>query len=280
MDSLASETAEAAVDPWLRILYLGDVVGEPGRRAVRRCLPQLKQRLAVDFIVLNGENSAGGRGITPKLAIDFLRMGVAVITSGDHIWDQREIVDYIATEPRLLRPLNYPAEAPGAGSIVLQTAKGPVAVMQALGRTFINPPLDNPFTLAEAEVERLRLETPVILVDFHAEATSEKVGMGRWLDGRVSAVIGSHTHVQTADEQILPGGTAVLTDAGMCGPCESIIGSRIDPVLQRFRNGMPTRFGVGGGDALVCGALVEVDPADGRARRIERVRERVAEADL
>jgi len=278
--SLESKTAGATAGNLLRILYLGDVVGEPGRRAVRRCLPLLRERLAADFVVVNGENAAGGRGITPKLAIDFLRMGVAVITSGDHIWDQREIADYIATEPRLLRPLNYPAETPGAGSIVLDTAKGPVAVMQVMGRTFMNPPLDNPFTLAAAEADRLRGETPVILLDFHAEATSEKVGMGRWLDGRVSAVLGSHTHVQTADEDILPGGTAVLTDAGMCGPCESIIGSRIEPVLQRFRNGMPTRYGVGGGDALVCGALVEIDPADGRAWRIERVRERVPAADL
>lgn len=280
MAPLETESAGTPADHLLRILHLGDVVGEPGRRAVRRCLPLLKERLAVDFIVVNGENAAGGRGITPKIAIDFLRMGVAVITSGDHIWDQREIVEYIATEPRLLRPLNYPAEAPGAGSVLLDTAKGPVAVMQVMGRTFMNPPLDNPFVMAAAEAERLRAETPVILLDFHAEATSEKVGMGRWLDGRVSAVIGSHTHVQTADEDILPGGTAVLTDAGMCGPCESIIGSRIEPVLQRLRNAMPTRFGVGGGDALVCGALVEIDPGDGRARRIERVRERVAEGDL
>ena len=264
----------------MRVLFLGDVVGEPGRRAVRRLLPDLKRRLGLDFVIVNGENSAGGRGITPKIAIDFLRLGVTVITSGDHVWDQREILGYIGTEPRLLRPLNYPPEVPGGGSIVLETAKGPVAVMQAMGRTFMNPPLDNPFTLAAAEALRLREQTPVIVMDFHAEATSEKVGMGRFLDGKVSAVIGSHTHVQTADEQILAQGTAVLTDAGMCGPCESVIGSRIEPVLQRFRDGMPTRFGVGGGDALVCGALIDIDPSSGHALRIERVRERVAEADL
>lgn len=264
----------------MRVLFLGDVVGEPGRRAVRRLLPELRSRLGIDFVVVNGENAAGGRGITPKIAIGFLRLGVAVITSGDHIWDQREIVGYIDTEPRLLRPLNYPADVPGRGSIVLDTPKGPVAVMQTMGRTFMNPPLDNPFTLAAAEAERLREQTPVIIMDFHAEATSEKVGMGRLLDGRVSAVIGTHTHVQTADEGILAQGTAVLSDAGMCGPCDSIIGSRIEPVLRRFVDGMPTRFGVGGGDALVCGAWFDVDPASGRSLRIGRVRETVAEADL
>lgn len=264
----------------LRVLFLGDVVGEPGRKAVGRLLPRFKDRLEVDFAIVNGENSAAGRGITPKIAIGFLRMGAAVITTGDHIWDRREIVDYIATEPRLLRPLNYPKACPGGGSVELETAKGPVAVMQAMGRTFMNPPLDNPFTLAEAEADRLRARTPLIVMDFHAEATSEKVAMGRFLEGRVSAVFGTHTHVQTADEEILPGGTAVLSDAGMCGPCDSVIGSQVDPVLQRFRSGMPSRFGVGRGDVLVCGAIVDIDPADGRAAGLWRVRERVAESDL
>jgi len=257
----------------MRLLFLGDVFGEPGRKAVIEWLPRLKERHAIDFIVVNGENAAGGRGITPKIAIALMRAGAAVVTTGDHIWDQNEIVDYLATEPRVLRPLNWPDGTPGQGSVVLETDKGKVAVVQAQGRTFTNPPLENPFLALDREVERLRAETPVILVDFHAEATSEKIAMGWHLDGRVSAVIGTHTHVQTADERILPNGTAFLCDAGMCGPENSVIGSRIEPVLHRFRTGMPVKFLVANGPVRVCGAWVEVDADTGRALRIERVSE-------
>ena len=193
----------------IRILFLGDIVGEPGRKAVIEQLPILKQREALDFIIVNGENSAGGRGITPKIAIDLLRAGAAVITTGDHVWDQKEIVDYFPTEPRLLRPMNYPEGTPGEGSVVLDTAKGRVAVMQAQGRTFIQPPLENPFSAAENEAKRLRADgVSAIIMDFHAETTSEKIAMGRHLDGKISAMLGTHTHVQTADESIFPAGPA------------------------------------------------------------------------
>lgn len=257
----------------LRLLFLGDVYGEPGRKAVIDLIPKFKERHAIDFIVVNGENSAGGRGITPRICIALLRAGAAVVTLGDHAWDQPEILEYMATEPRLLRPLNYPAGTPGQGSVVLETEKGKVAVLSAQGRTFTQPPLENPFLAAEAEVARLREETPVIFMDFHAEATSEKVAMGRFLDGQVSGVIGTHTHVQTADETIFPGGTAFLCDAGMCGPAESIIGSRIEPVITRFRTSLPGRFIVAPGPVLVCGAWIEIDPTTGHALHIERIRE-------
>ncbi|MES2705927.1 MAG: TIGR00282 family metallophosphoesterase [Verrucomicrobiota bacterium] len=258
----------------LRILFLGDVFGEPGRRAVAEVLPALRERFQADFIIINGENAASGRGLTPKLCIGLLRAGATVVTLGDHCWDQHEILEYMETEPRLLRPLNYPPGSPGQGSIVLETDKGKVAVVNAMGRTFMNPPVENPFLAMDREVAVLREETPVIFLDFHAEATSEKIAMGRHLDGRVSAVVGTHTHVQTADETIFPGGTAYLTDAGMCGPMESVIGSRIEPVLHRFLTSLPTRFSVASGPVLVCGACVEVDPATGRALSIVRIRER------
>jgi len=228
--------------PVIRILFLGDIVGEPGRKAVIDQLPHLKQTEALDFIVVNGENSAGGKGITPRIAIDLLRAGAAVITTGDHVWDQQEIVDYFPTEPRLLRPINYPEGTPGAGSVVLETAKGRVAVIQAQGRSFMQPPLENPYLAVEKEVARLRADgVKVIMLDFHAETTSEKIAMGRMLDGQVSLVVGTHTHVQTADEQIFPGGSGYLTDAGMCGPEESVLGRNIESVVWRFKSGMPTR---------------------------------------
>lgn len=255
-----------------RILFLGDVVGEPGRKAVTELLPVLKQELAVDFIIVNGENSAGGRGITPKIAIGLMRAGAAVITTGDHIWDQKEIVPFLAEEPRLLRPVNYPAGAPGQGSLVLETKKGvKVGVINLQGRTFMRDQLENPFTVIRQCVDEMRQETPVIFVDFHAEATSEKVAMGWHLDGKVTAVVGTHTHVPTADERVLPQGTAYLTDAGMCGPMDSVIGSQIEPVLEKFHTQLPTRYGIGRGPARVNGVLVTLDPATGRAHAIERV---------
>jgi len=255
----------------IRILFLGDIVGEPGRTAVIHAVPRLKEELNLDFVIANGENSAGGRGITGRIAIDLLRCGIAVITSGDHIWDQKDTASYIQTEPRLLRPLNYPAGAPGAGSVVLETPKGKVAVLNIQCRTFIQPPLENPFLAAAAEVEILRRETPVIFVDVHGETTSEKIAMGYHLDGTVSAVVGTHTHVQTADERILPSGTAFLCDAGMCGPELSILGRDPEAVLSRFRTGLPCAFPVARQPARLCGVVVDVDPATGRALRIERL---------
>tara|TARA_R110002096_G_scaffold17146_5_gene59142 strand:+ start:199 stop:993 length:795 start_codon:yes stop_codon:yes gene_type:complete len=259
----------------LRILFLGDIVGEPGRRAVILGLKDIKAKFEVDFIIANGENSAGGRGITPKIAIDLMRAGVAVITSGDHIWDQQEIIEFMEMEPRVLRPLNYPEGTPGAGSIVLETAKGKVAVLNAQGRSFIQPPLDNPFLLLDQEVDRLRKDegVKVIFLDFHAETTSEKIAIGRALDGRVSAVVGTHTHVQTADEQIFPGGTAFLCDAGMCGPIDSILGREVAPIVGRFRTSIPCRFPVAKGIVGLRGALIDVDESTGKALKIERFSE-------
>ncbi|MEX2580216.1 MAG: TIGR00282 family metallophosphoesterase [Verrucomicrobiales bacterium] len=259
----------------LRILFLGDIVGEPGRKAVISRLPAIKAEREIDFIVVNGENAAGGRGITPKIAIDLLRAGATVITMGDHIWDQFELADFIETEPRLLRPINYPDKAPGAGSIFLETAKGKVGVINAQGRTFMQPPLENPFLAVEREAARLREEEGVaaILVDFHAEATSEKIAMGRALDGLVSAVVGTHTHVQTADEQIFPGGTAFLCDAGMCGPLRSVLGREVEPVVERFRTSTPRRLPVAKGAVGLRGAVVEVDEVSGTALKIERFSE-------
>jgi len=258
--------------PSIRILFLGDVVGEPGRKAVIKQLPLLKQSEGLDFCIVNGENSAGGKGITPKIAIDLLRAGAAVLTTGDHVWDQKEIVDYFPTEPRLLRPLNYPQGTPGAGSVVLQTAKGRIGVIQAQGRSFIQPPLENPYLAVEKEAERLRADgVAVIVLDYHAETTSEKIAMGRMLDGKVSLVVGTHTHVQTADERIFPGGTGYLTDAGMCGPDDSILGRSIDSVVWRFKSGMPTRFPVAKGPVRLCGVIVDVDAESGRCLEIRRL---------
>jgi 2',3'-cyclic-nucleotide 2'-phosphodiesterase len=261
----------------LTILFLGDVVGEPGRSAVIAQLPRLKESHAIDFIIVNGENAAGGRGITPKITIDLLRAGVSVITTGDHIWDQKDIIPFIDTEPRLLRPVNYPDGAPGGGSIVLETAKGPIGVISVQGRTFMQPILENPFQALEIAVEKMRQQTAVIFVDAHGETTSEKIAIGRFLDGRVSAVIGTHTHVQTADEQIFPGGTAFLCDAGMCGPANSILGRAIDPIVTRFISNLPALFPVARGEVRLCGVVVSIDETTGCAVQITRVNELIAE---
>ncbi|MEO6055145.1 MAG: TIGR00282 family metallophosphoesterase [Chthoniobacterales bacterium] len=261
----------------IRILFLGDIVGEPGRTVVMQQIPLLKERHAVDFIIVNGENAAAGRGITAKIAIDLLRCGVAVITTGDHIWDQKDIISYMATEPRLLRPANYPNGAPGQGSIVLETAKGKVGVLNLQGRTFMQPILENPFAVAQAEVEKLRQETSIIFVDMHAETTSEKIAMGRHLDGLVSCVVGTHTHVQTSDERIFPKGTAFLCDAGMCGPDDSILGRDPQAIIRRFVNNMPVSFPVAKGDVRLCGALVDIDETTGHALAISRISELIQE---
>lgn len=238
-------------------------------------VPSLKREREIDFVIANGENSAAGRGITPKIAINLLRSGIAVITSGDHIWDQKEIIDYLPTEPRMLRPLNYEQGTPGAGSVVLETDKCKVAVINAQGRTFMNPPLENPFTRIDEEIEILKREhgVKVVFVDFHAETTSESIAMGYHLDGKVSAVAGTHTHVQTADERILEGGTAHLTDAGMCGPERSVLGRNVESVVWRFKTGMPTRFPVAKGQVRLCGMIVDVDEETGKAIAVERYNE-------
>jgi metallophosphoesterase (TIGR00282 family) len=259
----------------LRLLFLGDIVGDPGRRGVIESLPWFKHEKGVDFVVVNGENSAAGRGISPKISIDLLRAGAAVITTGDHVWDQRDIAPYITTEPRLLRPINYPPGTIGNGSIVLQTAKGKVGVINVQGRTFMNTPLENPFLAMEAEVARMREETHIIFVDIHAETTSEKIAMGRFLDGKVSAVVGTHTHTQTADEQIFPCGTAFLCDAGMCGPSESVLGRDIEAIIQRFTTSRPIVYPIARGPVVLQGAIIDIDETTGRAMHIERVAHKV-----
>jgi hypothetical protein len=257
----------------VKILFIGDIVGEPGRKAVQTILPRLRSEQALDFVIANGENSAGGNGITPQIAGELFSAGVDVITSGDHLWDQKTVLELMEREPRFLRPLNYPAVVPGRGANVYEVrGLPPVGVMNLQGRTFM-PPMDNPFRVADAEITQLHQHTKIIFVDFHAEATSEKISFGRFVDGRVSAVVGTHTHVQTADEQILPNGTAYLSDAGFTGPHDGCLGREIEPVIKRFLTGMPQRFEVARNNVKLHGALIRVDDATGKATSIQRVSE-------
>ncbi len=259
--------------PPVKLLFIGDIVGKPGRKAVRYFLPRLRESLNLDFVVANGENSAGGSGITPATASEIFEAGVDVITCGDHLWDQREVVSLLNNEPRFVRPDNYPVGIPGQGYCVQKIADlPPVGVLNLQGQTFMKP-IENPFFAAEEAVEELQKQTKIIFVDMHAETTSEKIAMGRFLDGKVSAVIGTHTHVQTADEQIFPGGTAFLCDAGCTGPQESILGREIEPIIQRFLTHQPQRFGVASKRVTLNGAVVEIDESSGKALHIERVSE-------
>ena len=257
----------------MKILFIGDIVGEPGRKAVSNLLPGLRERHALDFVIANGENSAGGNGITPAIAGELFSAGVDVITSGDHLWDQKSVIELLHHEPRFLRPLNYPAGTPGSGANIFQVRNlPPVAVLNAQGRTFM-PPLENPFARANEEVDRLRAQTKIIFVDFHAEATSEKIAFARYLDGRASAVVGTHTHVQTADEQIFPGGTAYLSDAGFTGPQDGVLGRELEPVLKKFLTAMPQRFDVAKNNVQLNGAVVRIDDGSGKAVSIQRISE-------
>ncbi|HVU08380.1 MAG TPA: TIGR00282 family metallophosphoesterase [Verrucomicrobiae bacterium] len=257
----------------MKLLFIGDIVGEPGRKAVKTLLPKLREQHALDFVIANGENSAGGSGITPKTAAEIFSAGVDVITSGDHLWDQKEVLELLADEKRFLRPLNYPPDVPGRGTGIFEIGKLKIAVVNAQGRTFMQPPLDNPFLIAADEVKKLRERTKIIFVDFHAEATSEKIAFARFLDGQVSAVVGTHTHVQTADEQIFPGGTAYLSDAGFTGPHESVLGREIEPVIKKFLTAMPQRFEVAKNNVILHGAVIEIDEVSGKAIQIQRVAE-------
>jgi metallophosphoesterase (TIGR00282 family) len=260
----------------VKLLFIGDIVGQPGRRAVKELLPKLRETHGLHFVIANGENSAGGSGITPKIAEEIFSAGVDVITTGDHLWDQKEVMELLHNETRFLRPLNYPSGTPGQGSVVIRKAGlPPVAVLNLQGRTFM-PPLENPFLLATPEVARLREQAKIIFVDFHAEATSEKIALARMLDGQVSAVVGTHTHVQTADEQVFPGGTGYLTDAGFTGPHDGVLGREVAPIIQRFLTNMPQRFEVAKDRVILHGAVVEIDEASGRATRVQRVSEPLA----
>ena len=257
----------------MKILFIGDIVGEPGRRAVKILLPKLRAAHGLDVIIANGENSAGGSGITPAIAQELFECGVDVITTGDHLFDQKEVTELLDKEPRFLRPLNYPRGTVGQGCRVFQPEnRPPFAVMNLQGRTFM-PALDNPFAIAPPAVAELRRQTKVIFIDFHAEATSEKIAFARMLDGQVSAVVGTHTHVQTADEQIFSGGTAFLCDAGFTGPHESVLGREIEPIIRRFVAQTPQRFEVATGRVLLQGALIDVDDDTGKARSIQRISE-------
>ena len=259
------------------MLFIGDIVGQPGRRAVKELLPKLREQHGINLVIANGENAAGGSGITPKTAEEIFSAGVDIMTSGDHLWDQKEVSELLANEKRFIRPLNYPPGTPGQGSVVWEKEDLPrIGIINLQGRTFMAP-MENPFAHALAEVERLRKTTLLIFIDFHAEATSEKIALARLLDGKISAFIGTHTHVQTADEQIFPGGTAFLCDAGFTGPHESVIGREIEPIVKRFMSSMPQKFEVAKGRVLLQGAVIDIDENTGRATAIKRVSEPLLE---
>jgi len=255
----------------LRILFIGDIVGSPGRKIVHDRLADILTQRSIDLCIANGENAASGFGITPRLADELFACGIEVMTSGNHIWDRKEIFDYFPHEPRLLRPANFPNGSPGKG-LRLGTAKNGIgyAVLNLQGRTFMVP-IDDPFRTAAQQLSNVPADVKVILVDMHAEATSEKQAMGWYLDGKVSAVVGTHTHVATADNRVLPGGTAFITDVGMTGPHDSVIGMETQGILQRFLEAMPTRFSVASENVQMNTVLIEVDETTGRARSIERL---------
>jgi hypothetical protein len=256
----------------VKVLFIGDIFGEPGRRAVARAVPKLVAQRQVDIVIGNGENAAAGFGITPELAEELFDLGLAVITTGNHAWDKKEILDYFPREPRLLRPANYPSGVPGYGSVVVESASGEqLGVLQLMGRAYM-PTLDCPFQVAKKELATLKKRTVAVIVDMHAEATSEKMAMGHYLDGEVVAVVGTHTHVQTADDQIFLKGTAYITDIGMTGPLHSVIGVKKELAIEKFLTGMPRRFEVASGPAVFCAVLIELDARLGKALSIERIR--------
>jgi 2',3'-cyclic-nucleotide 2'-phosphodiesterase len=263
----------------VRILFIGDIFGKSGRDIARRVIRPLVEQRDIDFVIANVENSAAGFGVTGDIAETILGYGVDAMTSGNHLWDKKEVLDYIPRQVRLLRPANFPAGAPGRGSYLGRTRTGePVGVVNIMGRVFMSP-LDDPFAVVVREIEALRAKTRVILVDFHAEATSEKVAMAWHLDGRATAVIGTHTHVQTADERILPKGTACITDAGMTGPHDSIIGVTVEAALGRFLTGLPSKFEPATGPGRLNAVIVTADPATGRATAVERLNLSTAEVE-
>ncbi|OGQ56741.1 MAG: metallophosphoesterase [Deltaproteobacteria bacterium RIFCSPLOWO2_02_FULL_53_8] len=263
------------MDGLTKILFIGDIVGRPGRLALRGMLPRIVGNHCPDVVIANGENSAGGFGITPEIAIELHKLHVDVITTGNHIWDKKEIYDYLGGNKRIVRPLNYPAGAPGAGTTIFECASGvKVGILNLMGRVYMGT-LDCPFVVGREAVGRLNETTPIIIVDMHAEATSEKAALASFLDGTVSAVIGTHTHVQTADERILAGGTAFITDAGMTGSVDSVIGMRKDEVIKRFLTQMPVKFESATNDVEFQGVVVTVNTVSGRAVKIERLKEKL-----
>lgn len=259
----------------MKILFIGDIVAKVGRKAIAEILPNLIKKRKLDFVIANAENSAGGSGITSKVAKELFFSGVNVLTSGDHIWKQRDILETIEKNDNILRPANLNPGCPGRGAFVYQV-KGTekIAVVNLQGRTFMDA-IECPFRTADALIKDLKKQTKIIIVDFHAEATSEKIAMGHFLNGKVSAVLGTHTHVQTADEKILSEGTAYLTDAGMTGPCDSVIGRVKEDIIKRFTTGIPVKFRVAEGDVQLQGAIVQIDENTAKAISIERVIEKI-----
>ena len=248
------------------VLAIGDVIGQPGRRALVKLLPRLRQKYGLDLIIVNAENAAGGLGLTPTTAKELLDAGADVLTSGNHIWAQKEIIPYLDGQMPILRPLNYPPGVPGSGYLVM----GQAMVVNLIGRTFMSN-FDCPFRAMDKLLGEVKHKPPVIIVDFHAEATSEKMAMGRYLDGRVSAVLGTHTHVGTIDAQLLPRGTAYVTDIGMTGPVDSVIGDDVESVLTRFLTMLPNRLSVGKGKTVLNAVIVTIDESSGKATSIERI---------
>lgn len=256
----------------MNILCIGDIVGSPGREALEALLPALKEEFNIDFVVVNAENSAGGSGLTSRIAKQLLRAGCDVLTLGDHVWDQKELEAYLGETDKVIRPANFPDGTPGRGYCIQETSEGKkVGVVNLLGRVFMRYTLECPFKRLKHIIEEIRKETPVIIVDMHAEATSEKVALGHFADGDVSVIFGTHTHVQTADEHILSKGTAYITDLGMTGPHDSVIGQSKEDIVRRFLTSMPVRFQVAKEDVRISGIVVQVDEKSGKARKITRI---------
>ncbi|MFH1613406.1 MAG: TIGR00282 family metallophosphoesterase [bacterium] len=256
---------------FLKILFIGDIIGKPGRQAVSQLLPDLKKKLDIDFVIANVENAAGGFGVTPNIANELCELGINCLTSGNHIWDKKEIFDYLDKSNNILRPANYCNGVSGTGARVFEIKTGEkIGVINLAGLVFMTS-LESPFYVALREIEKLKKETNIILIDFHAEATSEKIALGWFLDGKVSAIIGSHTHVQTADERILPQETAYITDAGMTGPFDSVIGSEKNIILKKFLTQIPIKYEVAKEDIKLCGVVVKIDAISGKSLEIKRI---------
>jgi len=259
----------------MKILCVGDIVGEAGRHALEELLPGLKEEFRLDFVIVNGENAAGGAGLTPRIADQLYRAGADVLTLGDHVWDRPELVEYLNERDRIVRPANFPAGTPGKGWCVVTSKSGKkIGVINLLGRVFMRYNVDCPFRKLEDILSEIKLQTNIVFVDLHAEATSEKVAFGFFSDGRVSAVVGTHTHIQTADESVLPKGTGYITDLGMSGPYDSVIGQDKSKIIERFLTSRPMRFEVATGDVRLCGVVVEIDEKTGLAKQIVRIQRR------
>lgn len=255
----------------IKVLFIADIVGKPGLEITTKLLPGIKEKYKIDLCIANGENGCEGKGLTAKLARIYYSLGIDVITSGNHIWDNRDIYDSLNTDPRIIRPLNYPEGNHGKGSTIIELADGlTIGVLNLQGRTFMFP-IDCPFRKGADEIRRLQKSTNIIIVDFHAEASAEKIALGWYFDGKVSAVIGTHTHVPTADERVLPGGTAYITDAGMTGPFDSVIGLQRDLAIRRFMNQTPVRYKPATENLRFCGLVISIDRESGKATNIERL---------